>query len=51
MKSYAHLKKQLLKDRATHKAYEDLGPEFARVQEMIAQRIVREVEVDAGVCA
>ena len=29
MKSYTKIKEQLLKDKATHKAYQELGTEFA----------------------
>ena len=39
MKSYRQLKRKLLQDPATRKAYEVLGPEFALVGAIIEKRI------------
>ncbi len=39
MKSYKTLKAQLLKDKKTRKTYDELEPEFALVQMIIAERI------------
>jgi predicted transcriptional regulator len=39
MKSYATFKKQLLKDTAVSRIYNELGPEFALVQMIIEKRI------------
>lgn len=41
MKSYQHVKRQLLKHPATRKAHEELGPEFALVQAIIEKRIAK----------
>ena len=37
--SFKNFKKQLLKDRAFKKAYDDLGPEFALVEMLIKKRL------------
>ena len=39
MKDYKSFKAQLLKNKATKKAYDDLGPEFALVEMVIARRL------------
>ena len=39
MKSYASLKKELLKDEDVSKAYEALGPEFMVIQKLIDKRL------------
>ncbi len=39
MKSYARLKKELLKDREVREVYEELGPEFMLVQKFIEKRL------------
>jgi len=39
MKSYSNLKKQLLKNKAINKAYDDIGPEFALIEAIIETRI------------
>ena len=39
MKSYKSLKKELLKDKAIKKAYDELGPEFILVQKIIQKRL------------
>lgn len=41
MQSYKQVKRQLLKNKAIRKTYEDLGPEFALVQAIIEQRMER----------
>jgi ribosome-binding protein aMBF1 (putative translation factor) len=41
MKSYQQIKKNLLKNKSTLKAYENLGPEFALVQMIIEKRLKR----------
>ncbi len=41
MKSYTKIKEQLLKDKATHKAYQELGTEFALVQNIIEKRLAK----------
>lgn len=43
MKSYTTIKKELLRDKRTKKAYEDLGPEFELIQAIIRERIKRGV--------
>ena len=39
MKSYKNLKNQLLKDKKIKKAYNELEPEFAVIQMIIAKRL------------
>ncbi|TSA46509.1 XRE family transcriptional regulator [bacterium] len=39
MENYKDLKKRLLRDKETRKAYEDLGPEFAVVEMIIEKRL------------
>lgn len=39
MTNYKNFKKRLLKDKATKKAYNELGPEFSVVRMIIKQRI------------
>lgn len=39
MKSYKTFKKQLLKDQAIKKAYDELSPEFELIQMIIEKRI------------
>lgn len=39
MKSYTNFKKRLLKDKKVRKAYEELAPEFAIAETIIARRI------------
>ena len=41
MTNYKNFKRQLLKDRATKKAYDELGPEFAIVKMIIKKRAQR----------
>lgn len=41
MKSYTEIKEQLLKDKATHKVYQDLGVEFALVESIIEKRLAK----------
>lgn len=41
MKSYTKIKEQLLKDRVTHKAYQELGDEFALVESIIEKRLAK----------
>ena len=41
MKSYANLKKRILKDREVRKAYKALEPEFALAGMIIERRIAR----------
>ena len=38
-KSYKQLKKELLKDKKTKQAYDDIGPEFALIEIIIEKRI------------
>lgn len=39
MKSYKSFKKQLLKNKAIKKTYDELGPEFALVEMIIQKRL------------
>ncbi len=41
MKSYITIKSQLLKDKATRQAYDDLGAEFMLAQMVIARRLAK----------
>lgn len=41
MKSYAAIKKRLLKDSEVRKAYQDIEPEFALAQAIIERRIAK----------
>ena len=41
MKSYTKFKQQLLKDKQTRRAYEDLGPEFLLVRAILHKRMER----------
>lgn len=41
MKSYTKVKEQLLKDKVTHKAYQELGGEFALVENIIEKRLAK----------
>jgi len=41
MKSYIKIKEQLLKDKATYKAYQELGNEFALVESIIEKRLAK----------
>ena len=39
MKTFKVLKKELLKNKAFKKAYDDLGPEFALIEALIRKRL------------
>ena len=39
MKSYTTLKRELLRNKAVQKSYNDLGPEFLLIQEIIERRM------------
>ena len=39
MKSYTSLREDLLKNAEIKKAYDELGPEFSVIEELIAQRL------------
>ena len=41
MKSYTKIKEQLLKDKATHKAYQELGGEFVLAESIIEKRLAK----------
>ncbi len=41
MKSYTQIKKRLLKNKATQKAYQELGGEFALVENIIEKRLAK----------
>lgn len=41
MKSYTKIKEQLLKDKTTRKAYQELGSEFALIESIIERRLAK----------
>ncbi len=41
MKSYTKIKEQLLKDKTTRKAYQELGGEFALIESIIEKRLAK----------
>jgi ribosome-binding protein aMBF1 (putative translation factor) len=43
LKSFESLKRELLKDQSTKKAYKDLQPEFAFIRQIIDKRIEKHI--------